>query len=279
MTARGAVILRNEVLARHTAYRTGGVCHAFMVVDDEEALMEGLAVARKEGWRVVALGAGTRTIVRDGGWAVAVLRLGSGFNRMEREPSGTWWVGAATPIPALLAITMAARVGGLLARACTAGSVGASVRLDEGWQEVVEEVTWLDRQQIRRTDYATMKSKKSVVILGVRLRLPEVGHAYIHEVETAWRLATPRPPGSWYHSEDVASVRQALHKASLQRVRLRKVVIPSTAPELVVNLGGGTAADLALLQRCTVERVLRSRGVTLEPKMLWAGRHRQARET
>jgi UDP-N-acetylmuramate dehydrogenase len=279
VTTRGPVIRRNEVLARHTAYRTGGLCHAFMVVGDEDALKEALALCRKEGWRAVPIGAGTRTVVRDGGWAVAILRLGTGFNRVEREPSGAWWVGAATPAPALLAMTMTSRAGGLLARACTAGSVGASLRLDEGWEEVVEEVVWLDRQQIRRTDYATMKSKKSAIILGARLRLPEVGHAYIHEVETAWRRAAPYPPGSWYHSDEVPSVREALHKASLQRVRLRKVAIPSTAPELVVNLGGGTAADLALLQRCTVERVLRSRGVTLEPKMLWAGRHGQARET
>ena len=271
-------MLLQEPLSRHMPCRTGGPCHAYLVVHDREALVEALALCQKEGWRPVPLGAGTRTMVRDGGWAVAILRLGTGFSGVERDDSGAWCVGASTPVPALVEQTKSAKAGGLLHLSCTPGSVGASLRLDQGWDDVVEEVEWLGRRVVKRTGFAEMRGQKTAVVLSARLRLPEVGSAYGQDVAAAWRRSLPCEPGAWYRSEAGSPVRATLRKASLQRVRLRRVAIPSSAPELVVNLGGGTAADVALLQRCTVERVQRSRGVKLEPRMVWAGRHAKGGE-
>jgi UDP-N-acetylenolpyruvoylglucosamine reductase len=69
-------------------------------------------------------------------------------------------------------------------------------------------------------------------------------------------------------------VRTALLDASLGGVRLRQVLIPAVAPEIMVNLGGATAADLALVERSVVDRVKRLQGIELEPRVRWAGRHR-----
>lgn len=271
-------MLRKEPLSRHMPCRTGGPCHAYLVVHDREALSEALALCQKEGWRPVPLGAGTRTMVRDGGWAVAILRFGTGFSGVTQGAEGEWCVGASTPVPALIEQTMAAKAGGLLHLSCTPGSVGASLRLDEGWDEVVEEVEWMGRRAVQRTGLAEMRAQKSAMVLGARLNLPEVGSGYGQEVAAAWRRARPCEPGSWYRTDAGSPVRETLRKASLQRVRLRRVAIPSSAPELVVNLGGGTAADVALLQRCTVERVQRARGVKLESRMVWAGSHARGGE-
>jgi UDP-N-acetylenolpyruvoylglucosamine reductase len=49
------------------------------------------------------------------------------------------------------------------------------------------------------------------------------------------------------------------------------VAIPAEAPELMVNLGGGTARDLGLLQRSVLDRIQRERGVTLESRMHFRG--------
>ena len=54
-------------------------------------------------------------------------------------------------------------------------------------------------------------------------------------------------------------------------MRLRQVAIPELAPELLVNLGEGTAADLSLLHRSAIERVSRVHGIELVSRIKWTG--------
>ena len=75
---------------------------------------------------------------------------------------------------------------------------------------------------------------------------------------------------SWY-APARAPLREVFASVRLQRVRLRSVAIPETATETLVNLGGGTAADLALLHRSAVERVKVTRGFELDSRVMWAG--------
>src|SRR5690606_8547817 len=63
----GLVVREGERLARHTAWRTGGPCDAFLLVNRREALPAALELCRARGWSRTVLGAGTRTVVRDGG--------------------------------------------------------------------------------------------------------------------------------------------------------------------------------------------------------------------
>ena len=53
--------------------------------------------------------------------------------------------------------------------------------------------------------------------------------------------------------------------------RLRDVAIPEDAPELLIKLGLGTARDLQLLHRSSLDRVKRTRGVELESRVKWVG--------
>jgi hypothetical protein len=80
-----------------------------------------------------------------------------------------------------------------------------------------------------------------------------------------------RPSGAWYVDPDGGAVRDAFANVVLQQVRLRRVMIPRAAPEMLVNLGGGTAEDLRLLGRSIMDRVKRVRGVNLREAYRWMG--------
>ena len=54
-------------------------------------------------------------------------------------------------------------------------------------------------------------------------------------------------------------------------VRLRQAAIPVAAPELLVNLGGSTAADLALLSKSAYDRIRKIRGEVVESRARWFG--------
>lgn len=260
-----------EPLARHTALRTGGTCDAFVVAYDLSGVAEVVADCRRTGWRLQVLGAGTRTVYRESPVAGAVLRLSGELAKITRGAEGEWEVGAAASMPALVYAAAAAGARGLEARACVPGSFGASLLLDEGWGEIVKTVFVLRRGSRVETTLEDARRKRPIV-LEARLALPQDDPAAVaRRTAHTWDKQLPVPCGSWYEKVGRKPVRSMLRASRLQMVRLRDVAIPDLAPELLVNLGGGNAADLALLHRSATERVARIQGEELGSRIKWVG--------
>ncbi len=269
----GLAVRLHEPLARHTAHRTGGPCEAWVVVHRMSGLRTVLAECRAARWPLSVLGAGTRTVVRDGAVLGAVLRLGGDFATYRNE-GDTWVVGAAVPVPSLVGACVRHGRTGVEHLAAVPGSVGASVLLDDGWDDVVESVTVVRQGPPRAVGLsAARRARSGAVVTEVRLRLriaesEEVGA----RAKAALSGSAPVPPGSWYAPAQGEPVREVFQSVRLQLVRLRDVAIPPAAPELVVNLGGGTAADLELLAKSAFDRVKKVRGSQLAPRIRWMGR-------
>lgn len=258
----------DEPLARHTASRTGGTCDVWVVVHSEAALATVIADCREAGWKWTLLGAGTRTVVRDGPVRGAVVRLGTAFGRLQRGSDGCFVAGAALPVPALVAAARGGGWAGLETFAAVQGSLGASLALDDGWEPWVSTVRYLHRGKVRESPLAEVQGRKRV-ILGATLQLAS-GDAGRIARATAKRVVSAHP-GSWYHRPRRGDIRRILRSAQLPMVRLRRVAIPDAAPETLVNLGGGSAADMALLHKSAIERVKKTRGLDLDSRMRWMG--------
>ena len=241
------VVRRDELLARHVAWRTGGTCDAFVVVHRREDLGEALAAIRESGLSLTLLGAGTRTVVRDGGLAGAVVRLGTDFSAITRD-GDVWEVGASVPVPAFVAA-----IGG---RGGPCGSIGASVLLDDGWD--VASVDYFSRGRERTGTLADVRKAKGIVTR-VRLRAGVVAAG---------------PGNSWFSAGKRTSIVDLLERSGLVGVRLRDVTLPDVAPEQPINLGRATARDLQLVHQCALDRVRRETGIELAPRVSWVGRNR-----
>ncbi|MCB9687225.1 MAG: FAD-binding protein [Alphaproteobacteria bacterium] len=258
-----------EPLARHTAMRTGGPCEAWVVARTDEDVALVIHDCRRASWKLTMLGAGTRTVVRDGGQRGAVLRLGGELAALDLVAPG-----AGAPMPALVELAARAGRGGLEAFVGVPGSLGASLLHDDGWDELVDEVYVLQRGA-RRTMSLPDVRRKQPVVLGARLALSERDPVELRrEVDARWRHARP---GSWYTPpkpvgrQRPLDVREVLASVRLPMVRLREVAVPALAPELLINLGHGTAADLLLLHRSAIERVVKVRGIDLGSRIGWMG--------
>jgi UDP-N-acetylmuramate dehydrogenase len=268
------IVRIDEPLALHTAWRTGGRCGAWVIVDSVEELAEVTAECRAADWKWTLLGHGTRTVARDGEVTGAVIRLGGAFARVARD-GATWRVGAGCPLPAIVASAAANGCAGLEALAAIPGSVGASVALDPGWDAVAASVEVLHRGKAVAMDPHDAREAKKV-ILSVDLSLSPDDPAAIARrtdkvLAASARAKSATPVSSWYAPPGKQSLREVFASVLLPRVRLREVAIPSTAPELLVNLGGGTAADLLLLHKSAVERVKSTRGLDLDSRVSWLG--------
>jgi UDP-N-acetylenolpyruvoylglucosamine reductase len=264
----GVVARAEEPLAAHTALRTGGACAWWVVVHRIGALGETLSALSAAGLKVQVLGAGTRSVSGDGRLDQAVIRLGTGFATIER--GATWTVGAALPCPALAWAAAGAGRSGVEALARTPGSLGAALRLDDGpWWSHVTEVAVFSRGHVKWTDPSAARSSKMVV--GARFSLiPEPPAVVAARTRAALHEARALP--SWYDPLKRGSPGAELRRVDAPGVRLRGVLIPESAPEMVVNVGRGPATDLRLLHRSAVERVKTLRGVELKSAIRWTGR-------
>ncbi|MEQ1568939.1 MAG: hypothetical protein ABMA64_25095 [Myxococcota bacterium] len=266
--AEGRLSVRvGEPLARHTPLRTGGPCGAWVVAHDFAGLAEVISDCRAADWKLHLVGACSRVVFRDGPIDGAVVRLGTGFCALDED----WTVGAAFPMPALVGAATRAGRTGLEPFVCVPGTVGGSVLNDDGWDGLVESVTVVRRGKPVEVELDEARAKRPFVT-SVRLRLAEGDVAQIErKVRDGWAKQRPVPCGSWYEGPKRAPVRPALRSARLTMVRLRHVAIPPAAPELLVNLGEGTAADLQLLHRSALDRVNAVQGDDFGSRIKWLG--------
>lgn len=264
VTARHA-----EPLARHTAWRTGGPCPWFVVVHQVGALGGALDTLKEAGIRWTVLGHGTRQVWRDGAFDRAILQLGAGLSGIERD-GGTWTVGAGAPCAAFAWTAASQGERGAEALARVPGSIGAAVALDEGpWREHLAEVGLGNRGGVQWVAPEKARGKKLIVAARFTLAPDEVKDV---QARTRKALRGARALPGWYAPPKRGTAHDELVRVQAAGVRLRGVLIPEEAPEMVVNVGRGPATDLKLLHKSALERVKKLRGVTLESTVKWTGR-------
>ena len=180
--------------------------------------------------------------------------------------------GAAAPVPAVVTAALDWGMAGLESEIGTAGSLGAALALDPGpaggWSSIVEQISFLYRGRERSAPLEELP--KSAIITEVRFRLSlDDGAARRSALEVLRR--GPRSP--WFERTPRVRPREELRRVALSGARLRAVVMPEPSPELLVNVGGATAADFSLLHRSALERVEKRRGVKLSSRIRWVGRN------
>src|SRR4051794_39242190 len=124
-------LLGNEPLAPLTWFRVGGPAQALFMPEDENDLAYLLANLAA-GIPVTAIGLGSNLIVRDGGVAGVVIRLGRGFNEIKVERDNRVRAGTAAPD---LRVAKAAQEGGIAGLAFLRGipgAIGGALRMNGG---------------------------------------------------------------------------------------------------------------------------------------------------
>jgi len=269
-----------ESLLRHTPTRTGGVCPLWVVVHRRSSLIPTLERLKEtdRGW--AAFGACTRTMVRDGGLSTAALRLGHEFSGIEvratetsNEDTARWTVGASTPLP-MLARKMADH--GYEVPDGWAGDPGTlgglwSVRdpsENQALLHFVESVEGVHSGKYRwQPAEKTSKKARLVTAFTIRMRLKEPAVLW----EEAF-LSSVGDYTEWFRGPGELETRRAMLRRTLMSgTRLRGVLLPSDAPELLVNVGEGTSQDYWELQKSVLTRVEQYFGVRWSTRLKWKG--------
>jgi UDP-N-acetylmuramate dehydrogenase len=121
----------NAVLAEITWFRVGGPAQVLFSPADEADLAYFLAHLPRD-MPVVVVGLGSNLLVRDGGFAGVVIRLGRGFGDITVEPGHRIRAGTVVPDAKLARAAADAGIAGLAFYRGIPGSIGGALRMNAG---------------------------------------------------------------------------------------------------------------------------------------------------
>ncbi len=124
-------LLANQPLAELTWFRVGGPAQALFMPEDEGDLAYFLRTLPGDV-PVVVVGLGSNLIVRDGGVAGVVVRLGRGFGEVKVEDGAQIRAGAAVPDVKVSRAAQEAAIAGLAFFRGIPGAIGGALRMNGG---------------------------------------------------------------------------------------------------------------------------------------------------
>ena len=276
-------LLGNEPLAPLTWFRVGGPAQALFMPEDESDLVYLMANLPRDV-PVTVIGLGSNLIVRDGGVAGVVIRLGRGFNDTRIEPNHRVRAGAAVPDLRLAKAAQEAGIGGLAFMRGIPGAVGGALRMNGGaygteTKDVLIEARGVDRAGTMRVyanaemgfGYRHCGVADDVVFTEVlyqgRPGDPATIAAEMDEITAKRETTQPvksRTGGSTFKNPLPHKAWQLIDAAGCRGLVVGGAQVSELHCNFLINLGNATAADIETLGEEVRRRVGEQNGIELE---------------
>ena len=280
-----------EPLAPRTTWRIGGAARFFAEVEDVAALAGLFRWAAAEGLPAIPLGKGSNVLVPDEGLDAVVFVLAGELAAVTVEAPLVRAGGGAS----LMSLAVTARNAGLAGTEELSGipsSVGGAVRINAGAYgteifDLLEEVTVVSRAgEVRGVAAgaishgyrwsALCEGDDVVAAATIRLRVSrrEEIDARLAEVRERRRKALPAGPnaGSVFKNPPGDHAGRLLEACGLKGLRVGGAEVSERHANVIVNVGGATAADVKELMARMRDAVREKLGVELSPEVEDLGR-------
>jgi UDP-N-acetylmuramate dehydrogenase len=276
-------LLPNQSLAELTWFRVGGPAQALFMPEDEADLACFLAQLPDQ-IPVTVIGLGSNLIVRDGGVAGVVVRLGRGFNGVTVEPGARVRAGAAVPDVKVARAAQEAGISGLAFLRGIPGAIGGALRMNGGayggeTKDALVEARGVDRRgRLRQLTLADMHysyrhcgAPDDIIFTQALLQgAPGDAGAIAAEMDkiTESREATQpvksRTGGSTFKNPPRHKAWQLIDAAGCRGLTIGDAQVSTLHCNFLINRGGASAADIETLGETVRRRVKENSGVELE---------------
>jgi UDP-N-acetylmuramate dehydrogenase len=289
-------IVPNEQLAPFTWFRVGGPADALFLPKDEPDLAEFLAKLDPI-IPVTVLGAASNVIVRDGGIAGVVVRLGPAFGKVAAD--GLRVTAGAAALDARVSVAAAnAGIAGLEFFSGVPGTIGGALRMNAGCydretKDVLVEAHALDRQgrrvtlkpkdfgfSYRHTDapedlifteavFEGTKDEPAKILERIEaLKARREQTQPIREKTGGSTFANPDPPGT----PNQRRAWKLVDEAGMRGARVGGAQVSEMHCNFLINTGDATAADIEGLGEDVRAKVKAKSGVDLRWEIRRIGR-------
>jgi UDP-N-acetylmuramate dehydrogenase len=275
-------LLSNQSLAELTWFRVGGPAQVLFMPEDEADLAYFLGLLPAD-IAVTVVGLGSNLIVRDGGVAGVVVRLGRGFNDVAVDGMRVV-AGAAVPDVKVARSAQEAGIAGLAFLRGIPGAIGGALRMNGGaykgeTKDVLVEARAVDRQgRIHVLSNADMHytyrhcgAPEDFIFTQATFEGTPGDRATIAaemnkitESREATQPIKSRTGGSTFKNPPGGKAWQLIDAAGCRGLIVGGAQVSELHCNFLINLGTATAADIETLGETVRTRVKESSGVDLE---------------
>jgi UDP-N-acetylmuramate dehydrogenase len=277
-------LVADAPIAEATWFRVGGPAEALFSPADEDDLAYLLSALPGEV-PVTTVGLGSNLIVRDGGIAGLVIRLGGrAFGTVDIADDCRLLAGAAAPDQYVAKAAARAGVDGLAFLRGVPGSIGGALVMNAGAhgrevKDALIEACGVDRTGLKRGfsnaemgfSYRLSSAPDDIVFTGAtfqgRTGDSQAIEAEMERITRAREASQPvreKTGGSTFKNPPGMKAWQLIDKAGCRGLSLGGAEVSSMHCNFLINTGRATAADLEALGEEVKRRVLETSGITLE---------------
>jgi UDP-N-acetylmuramate dehydrogenase len=276
-------LMPDQPLAELTWFRVGGPAQVLFVPEDEADLAYLLGHLPPE-IPVTVIGLGSNLIVRDGGVAGVVIRLGRGFGEVKVEEGARVRAGAAVPDVKVSRAAQEAAIAGLAFFRGIPGAVGGALRMNGGaygreTKDALIEARGVDRRgrvhvlsnRDMHYTYRHCGAPDDIIFTQALFQGtrgdPAAIAAEMEKITESREATQPiksRTGGSTFKNPPGRKAWQLIDAAGCRGLKVGDAQVSEMHCNFLINLGGASAADIETLGETVRERVRENSGVELE---------------
>lgn len=283
------------LLAPMTTFRIGGPAEALVSPLTPEAAAAVWRVADGHGTRLTIVGGGTNVLISDFGLPGIVLDLSKGFGFLREhsreDGSAMWEIGAGCGTGKVVRLGVTRGLLGPEVLAGVPGSMGGAIIMNAGGHEgeielmvarvqvVVDgELRWLAREEVGFSYRSTRFPARSIVLGGEFELRPGDSAQLRAQVKASQKRRRATQPldlpnaGSIFKNPEGDFAGRLIEAAGCKGWQEGAARVSDKHANFIVNGGGATAGDVALLAKRVRDRVLEHSGVTLQLEVKFMGR-------
>ncbi len=286
----GAIVRRNEPLAKRTTLRVGGPADVYVEPAGETDLAEVLAFCRSEKTPWFMLGRGSNLLVRDGGIRGVVICLAAANFAEIRREGERLICGAGARMRSVAFEAKKASLTNLEFMEGIPGNVGGGLRMNAGAMgasmfQVAESVRMMDEEgqiwekeaseipvEYRNCPLLKTHIALSAVLQGRVAERAEVERKMNECSQKRWSTQPAAPSaGCIFKNSAIIPTGRLVQELGLKGTRRGGAVISEVHGNFIVNDGNATAGEIIELIELVREKARTERGVELNTEVQIVG--------
>ena len=277
-------IYNNEGLSKYSWFNLGGPADIFFRPSSINQLSAFLKLLKNKNIPINILGAGSNTLIRDGGIKGIAIKLGSKFSYLNLSDKNNIEAGAATLDRQLSNFASDNSISGLEFLSCIPGSVGGAIKMNSGCygseiSKILISIVVLDSDgnkiEIPREEinffYRGCSLSDNFIILSAKFRgkINDKNKIKLKQAELIERKKNTQPNrvktcGSTFKNPNNEKAWELIKKSKCDKMSVGEIRISEQHSNFFINNGKGTSHDIEELINKVRNEVLKVTGTNLE---------------
>ena len=278
----GKNIIFDENLSRYSWFNLGGPAKILFKPQSVEELADFLKLLNNSQ-KIICLGAGSNTLIRDGGFSGVVIKLSSKFSYIKSLKENILEVGAGTLDKTLSSYAAENSIANLEFLSCIPGSIGGAIRMNSGCYgdeisnilisikaiDFKGKVTEFDRKDIQFF-YRGTNLPENIIILSAKLQANVGDKNLIKEKikkfsqeKKETQPSKIKTCGSTFKNPKDKKAWELIKNSNCNLVSFGKARISNKHSNFFVNEGGATSEDIEKLINFVRQKVFEKYNIKL----------------